>query len=34
MSAIQYVVVAAIIIVVARFIWTHLKRRKGNKTPS
>ena len=31
MSAIQYVVVAAIIIVVGRFIWTHLKRRKANR---
>ena len=34
MSAIQYVVVAAIIIVVGKFIWTHLKRRKANKTTS
>jgi len=34
MSAIQYVVVAAIVIVVIRFIWTHLKRRKGSKTSS
>jgi len=31
MSAIQYIVVAAIIIVVGRFIWTHLKRRKANR---
>ncbi len=34
MSAIQYVVVAAIIIVVARFILTHLKRRKNKKISS
>ena len=34
MSAIQYVVVAAIVIVVIRFIWTHIKRRKGSKTSS
>jgi hypothetical protein len=34
MSAIQYVVVAAIFVVVVRFVWTHLKRRKANKTTS
>ena len=34
MSAIQYVIVAAIIIVVGRFIWTQIKRRKSNKTGS
>jgi len=34
MSAIQYVVVAAIVVVVVRFVWTHLKRRKDNKTTS
>ena len=31
MSAIQYVVVAAIFVVVGKFIWTHLKRRKANR---
>ena len=31
MSAIQYVVVAVIFVVVARFMWTHVKRRTGNK---